>query len=91
MIAESMILTQKLQQDILELPQESLPELENFIEFLRFKTKPRKKKAKEEKYDTTAARNLHGILKGYDFSPEFIAEARREMWGGKKADAEDAK
>lgn len=91
MIAEGMTLAQKLQQDILELPQESLLELEQFIEFLRFKAKPRrKKKTGEEKYDTTAARNLHGILKGYDFSPEFIAEARREMWGG-KAQAEDAK
>lgn len=23
-----------------------------------------------------------GLLKGYDFSPEFIAQARKEMWGG---------
>ena len=74
-------LTEKLQQEILELPQETLPELETFIEFLRFKAKPRNpKKAEPEKLDTTQARKLHGILKGYDFSPEFIAEARREMW-----------
>lgn len=91
MIAEGMALTQKLQQEILELPQESLPELEKFIEFLRFKTKPhRKQKTEDEKLDTTVVRNLHGILKGYDFSPEFIAEARREIWGG-KAHAENAK
>jgi len=82
MIAESMTLTQKLQQDILELPQESLPELENFIEFLRFKTKPRRTKIKEAKpeYDPTDAIRLDGLFKGYDFSPEFIAEARRDMW-----------
>jgi len=74
-------LTEKLQQEILELPQETLPELETFMEFLRFKAKPRKsKKVEPEKLDTTQARKLHGILKGYDFSPEFIAEARREMW-----------
>jgi len=23
---------------------------------------------------------LRGLLKGYDFSPELLAEARREMW-----------
>ena len=90
MIAEGMMFTQKLQQEILELPQESLPELEKFIEFLRFKSKPRKtRKAQEEKLDTTAARSLHGILKGYDFSPEFIAETRREMWS--KFHVEDEK
>ena len=40
-------LTEKLQQEILELPQETLPELEKFIEFLRFKAKPRKSKKAE--------------------------------------------
>lgn len=82
MIAEGLTLTQKLQQDILELPQESLPELAQFIEFLRFKTKPRKTKIKEAKpeYDPTDAIRLDGLFKGYEFSPEFIAEARRDMW-----------
>ena len=90
MIADGVALTQRLQQEILELPQESLPELEKFIEFLRFKSKPRRtKKTQEEKLDTTAARSLHGILKGYDFSPEFIAETRREMW--RKFHVEDEK
>ena len=72
-------LTEKLQQEILELPQETLPELETFIEFLRFKAKPRKSK-KTEANTPLKIVNLRGILKGYDFSPEFIAEARREMW-----------
>ncbi len=82
MIAEGMALTQKLQQEILELPQESLPELEKFIEFLRFKSKPRRTKTKavEPMYDPSDAIRLDGLLKGYDFSPEFIAEARRDMW-----------
>ena len=80
-MGNGMALAEKLQQEILELPQESLPDLEKFIEFLRFKAKPRKpKKPEPEKFDTTQARKLRGILKGYDFSPEFIAEARREMW-----------
>jgi hypothetical protein len=72
-------LTEKLQQEILELPQETLPELETFIEFLRFKAKPRKSKRAETNPPLKIV-NLRGILKGYDFSPEFIAEARREMW-----------
>ena len=41
-------LTEKLQQEILELPQETLPELETFIEFLRFKAKPRNSKRAAE-------------------------------------------
>jgi hypothetical protein len=50
-------LTEKLQQEILELPQETLPELEKFIEYLRFKAKPRKRNRTEpEKLDTTQAR-----------------------------------
>ena len=74
-------LTEKLQQEILELPQEALPELENYIEFLRFKAKPRKKaKVNKPLFDPTDATRLDGIMKGYDFSPEFIKEARREMW-----------
>lgn len=82
MIAEGMTLAQKLQQDILELPQESLPELEQFIEFLRFKAKTRTVQIKETKpeYDPTDAIRLDGLFKGYEFSPELIAEARREMW-----------
>jgi hypothetical protein len=72
-------LAEKLQQEILELPQEALPELETFMEFLRFKAKPRKSK-KVETNPPLKIVNLRGILKGYDFSPEFIAEARREMW-----------
>ena len=72
-------LTEKLQQEILELPQETLPELEKFMEFLRFKAKPRKPKTAETNAPLKIV-NLRGILKGYDFSPEYIAEARREMW-----------
>ena len=68
-------LAEKLQQEILELPQETLPELERFIEFLRFKAKPRNPKKAET--NPPQDRKLGGILKGYDFSPEMIAEARR--------------
>jgi hypothetical protein len=33
-------------------------------------------------------KDLEGILDGYDFSPEFIAEARREMWANFPRDIE---
>ena len=72
-------LAQKIQQEVLELPQESLPELEKFIEFLRFKTKPRKPRRAETNPPLKIVK-LGGILEGYDFSPEMLAEARREMW-----------
>jgi hypothetical protein len=70
---------QDICQQIEELPQESLVELAKFIEFLRFK-------ASESATETEAEKPLRiiklgGLLEGYDFSPEFIAEARREMWG----------
>ena len=74
-------LPQKLQQQVLELPQESLPELEQFIEFLRFKFQTRKpKRTAKSALDTTDAVRLDGLLEGYEFSPEFIKETRREMW-----------
>ena len=80
-MSDSVALAEKIQQDILELPPESLPELAQFVEFLRFKAKPQKKKASAKPpFDPTDAIRLDGLLKGYDFSPEFIKEARQEMW-----------
>ncbi|MCX6028319.1 MAG: hypothetical protein NT169_03325 [Chloroflexi bacterium] len=78
-MSDGVALTQKLQQQVLELPQESLPELEEFIEFLRFKFQARKQK-KVESHPPLKIVKLGGILQGYDFSPEMLAEARREMW-----------
>jgi hypothetical protein len=77
---------QDIYQQILELPQESLVELAKFIEFLRFKADG----AGEEKQTRKPVhiRDLEGLLEGYDFSPEFIAEARREMWGNFPRDIE---
>ncbi len=78
-MSDGIALPQKLQQQVLELPQESLPELENFIEFLRFKFQTRKQK-KAGPNPPLKIVKLGGILQGYDFSPEMLAEARREMW-----------
>jgi hypothetical protein len=78
-MSDSTALTHKLQQQVLELPPESLPDLEKFIEFLRFKFQPRKPKPAKANPPLKIVR-LGGLLKGYDFSPELLAEARREMW-----------
>jgi hypothetical protein len=72
---------QDICQQIAELPQESLVELAKFIEFLRFKFKADKAGKEEQAKKSVHIRDLEGLLEGYDFSPEFIAEARREMWG----------
>jgi hypothetical protein len=42
------------------------------------KTKPKSEDADERPFRPV---KLEGLLEGYDFSPEFIAEARRGMWG----------
>jgi hypothetical protein len=59
-------------------PQENLLDLAEYIEYWRFKASKVKKPA--ESSTTLRIINLEGLLKGYDFSPELIAEARRKMW-----------
>jgi len=79
---------QNICQQIEELPQASLVELAKFIEFLRFKagkTEPKSEDADERPFRPV---KLGGLLEGYDFSPEFIAEGRREMWGNFPRDIE---
>ena len=55
-----------------ELPPESLREVQQFLDFLRFKRQQRARKS---------AIALRGLLAGYRFTEEDIAQARREMWG----------
>jgi len=77
-MSSTTVTVQQIYKQIQNLPQESLPELAKYIEFLRFKSHT----LATEAQPTTPLRiiKLGGLLKGYDFSPEFIAEARREMW-----------
>jgi len=70
---------QDICQQVAELPQESLVELAKYIEFLRFKADGAGKGKQARK--PVHIKDLEGLLEGYDFSPEFIAEARQEMWG----------
>ena len=69
---------QQICEQIQELPEESLDEIARFIEFLRFKEQ--RAESEERVVVTGKLARLEGLLKGYDFSPEVLAEARREMW-----------
>jgi erythromycin esterase-like protein len=52
-----------------QLPVEKQREVLDFVEFLRAHEAPRR-----------PLRDLAGLFKGFDISPEDIDEARREMW-----------
>lgn len=78
MSADTGVLAEQIYEQARQLSPESLADLAKYVEFLRFK-------AQEVTKDTTAPGKLRvvklrGVLKGYDFSPELLAEARREMW-----------
>lgn len=77
-MSKNTVTVRQICEQIQDLPEESLPELATYIEFLRFKGRT----ATSEAQPTSPLRiiKLGGLLKGYDFSPDFIAEARREMW-----------
>ena len=54
-----------------EISPEGLREVQQFLEFLRFK---------HQQQVCEPAIALSGLLDGYRFSEEDIAQARREMW-----------
>lgn len=85
-MSESTLTHQDIYQQILELPQDTLADLAKYIEFLRFRAGETQAKAEVEK--PLRIVDLEGFLEGYDFSPEFIAGARREMWGNFPRDIE---
>jgi hypothetical protein len=67
---------QRIHQQIDNLPPESLAELTDYLEFLRFKAS----KTATVQPPPLRVIKLRGILKGHDFSLESLAAARREMW-----------
>jgi len=71
-------LAKKIYEQAQALPDESLLELARYIEFLKFKA--RKSTSKQGVKRPLRIVKLGGILEGYDFSLELLAEARREMW-----------
>ncbi len=64
---------EQIMQRLLGLPPESLREVEEFLDFLHYK---------QERREGGAGVALGGILAGYRFTEEEIADARREMWSG---------
>ena len=72
------IISQQIMQQIKGLPKDSLDDLATYVEFLRFKAQ--KTQQVEPVEERLRIVKLGGILKGYDVSPERLAEVRREMW-----------
>ncbi|MFN8443864.1 MAG: DUF2281 domain-containing protein [Caldilineaceae bacterium] len=70
---------QEIYRQIKTLPPDSLEDLAIYLEFLRFKTHKTEAPSIPPKTSLRIV-NLRGMLKGYDFSPELLAEARKEMW-----------
>ncbi|GAB4410201.1 MAG: hypothetical protein Fur0044_03860 [Anaerolineae bacterium] len=92
-----------LHEAIDKLPENALDELAKFIEFLQFKIQydefsavPNLIKESDMNWQIETQNNppfnpVHfpeGILTGFDFSPEYIATARKELWLGIGADFE---
>lgn len=87
-----------LHQAIDKLPESELIELAKFIEFLQFKVQQDAQPSDvwelaedndvdwqpetEEKPLFNPVYFPEGILKGFDFSPEYITGARKELWAG---------
>ena len=62
-----------------ELPPDSLTEVRQFLNFIRFKNRGA---------TGDSAVTLGGLLAGYEFTEEDIQQARREMWGSLVSDQE---
>ncbi len=87
-MSEAAVTAEEIYQQILELPQDTLRDVAKYVEFVRFKVRDTKPEVKDEPPFRPPKIKLGGLLEGYDFSPEFIAEARREMWGNFPRDIE---
>jgi hypothetical protein len=61
-----------------QLPPESLNDLTQYVEFLRFKVKAEEESSQVS--NNLRIVKLRGLLRGVDVSPETLAAARREMW-----------
>jgi len=75
---DAAIISQQIIQQIKGLPKDSLDDLATYVEFLRFKAQ--KTQQVESSDERLRIVKLGGLLKGYDVSPERLAEVRREMW-----------
>ncbi len=78
MAVDSGVLAQQIYEQARQLSPENLVDLAQYVEFLRFKTQDAPKGTSTP--NKLRIVKLRGLFKGYDFSPELLAEARREMW-----------
>jgi hypothetical protein len=74
-----MLTLHKVTEVLKNLPEEGQTELASYLEYLRFKYQV--KPARTQHAKKVRLKDLKGILKGYNFSSEVIAQARQEMWG----------
>lgn len=78
MTIDTGVLAKQIYDQARQLSPESLADLAKYVEFLRFKTQD--VASQPPLSDKLRIVKLRGVLKGYDFSPELLAEARRDMW-----------
>ena len=78
MINKVSVSLQQLYTQIQSLPQQSLSDLAEYIEFLEFRARDRNIQTPSD--PPLRLIKLRGMLSGCDFSPALLAEARREMW-----------
>lgn len=80
MAQESNVLIEMIFEQARQLPPESLSDLAKYVEFLTYKTSG--DWVEDHPISVAQITKLDGILEGFDFSPEVLAEARRELWSG---------
>ena len=78
MTIDTGVLAKQIYEQARQLSPENLADLAKYVEFLRFKTQDVTKGTSTP--NKLRIVKLRGLFKGYDFSPELLAEARREMW-----------
>ena len=71
-------MVRKIYEQARQLPPESLTDLSQYVEFLRFKVKTEEESGQVS--DDLRIVKLRGLLSGVDVSPETLSAARREMW-----------
>lgn len=76
------VLAEKISKQLKTLPEESLIKVAHYIDALLSDARKTVRKPTTPRNPKHPLRiiKLGGILKGYDFSPELLAQARREMW-----------
>ena len=78
MTIDTGVLAKQIYEQARQLSPENLADLAKYVEFLRFTAQDGAKEPSTP--NKLRVVKLRGLFTGYDFSPELLAEARREMW-----------